>query len=626
MLQQLRDKTSSWVIKILLGLLVISFAVWGINDIFLGERDPAVITIGDVKLPRSQVNDEIREEMNRLQPLFGGRLDRAEADRMGITGQVVENIVNRTAVSLGARDLGVIIPDALVAQRITSDETFFNNRGKFDRAIFMQVLSRSGMNEAYYVANLKRDLAAAEINRAISSAVPVPDAMIEPLVGFRAERRIAKSVLMPFIPVSKVKEPTAAEVEAYYKANQQRFMSPELRDVTWIHLDPKILAAEIRVSNERIKQAYTDRHDEFTTRDRRELEQVVFQSQAAAEAASVAIKAGKSLAQAAREDGKTKKPVALGWVNRRDMLPELAGPVFALKKGEDTAPVKTALGWHIVHVKGVQTGRTKPLAEVREQLKKDIAQHEASEAVFALANKLEDALAAGGTLEEAASQVNLRAGRAEAVDRRGRDRAGEAVGDLPKGAVFLRLAFDTAEGQDSALTEAEGGGFIVVHVNKVNAPAVRPLKDVNAKVVAAWKDEARDKATETHANKLADSIRAGKSIDAVARAEKLKVKTSKPFTRLTHDAESGLPAALMQKLFTLKTGEVAVSESTGGFTVAVLSEVRVPDSKERKETADALNEEIRQALGGDLFQQFIGAMRAEYRAEVRTNLLQQDRQ
>ncbi len=626
MLQELRNQTSSWVIKILLGMLVISFAVWGINDIFLGDRDPAIITIGDVKLPRSQVNDEIREEMNRLQPLFGGRLDRAEADRMGITGQVVENIVNRTAVSLGARDLGVLIPDALVAQRITSDETFFNNRGKFDRAIFMQVLSRSGMNEAYYVANLKRDLAASEINRAISSAVPVPSAMVEPLVAFRSERRIAKSFLVPFVTAAKIAEPSNAEVESYYKANSQRFMSPELRDVTWIHLDPTILAAEIRVGDEKIKQAYEERHDEFTTRDRRELEQVVFASQAAAEAASVAIKAGKSLAESAKEDGKVKKPVALGWVDRREMLPELAAPVFALKKGAHSAPIKTALGWHIVRIKDVQTGRTKPLAEVREQLKKDIAQHEAGEAVFALANKLEDALAAGGTLEEAARQIILRAGRVAAVDRRGRDGTGEAVSGLPKGSVFLRLAFDTADGQDSALTESEGGGFIVAHVNKVMAPAVRPLKDIRAKVIAAWKDNARDKATETRAKKLADSIRAGKSIDAIARAEKLKVKTSKPFTRLTHDAESGLPAALMQKLFTLKTGEVAVSESTGGVTVAALTEIRAPDSKERKETTDALGEEIRQALGGDLFQQFIGAMRTNYPAKVRADLLQQNRQ
>ena len=173
MLQALRNQASSWVIKILLGFLILSFAIWGINDVFLGERDPVVAKVGSVKMTRSQVNDEIREEVNRLQPLFGGRLNRAEADRMGITGQVLENIVNRAAVSQGANDLGIAISDQLVARRIQSDATFFNSRGEFDRSIFAQVLSRAGMNEAYYVASLKRDMASSEINRALASTVTV---------------------------------------------------------------------------------------------------------------------------------------------------------------------------------------------------------------------------------------------------------------------------------------------------------------------------------------------------------------------------------------------------------------------------------------------------------------------
>ena len=163
MLQTLRNQASSWVIKILLGFLILSFAAWGIGDIFLGDRDPAVAKVGGIKLTRSQVNDEIREEMNRLQPMFGGHLDRAEADRMGITNQVLQNMINRTAVSLGAGDLGITVSDQQVARRIQSDETFFNSKGKFDRAIFQQVLSRAGMSEGYYVASLKRDLAGAEI-------------------------------------------------------------------------------------------------------------------------------------------------------------------------------------------------------------------------------------------------------------------------------------------------------------------------------------------------------------------------------------------------------------------------------------------------------------------------------
>ncbi len=625
MLQALREQASSWVIKILLGLLVVSFAIWGINDVFLGERDPTVVQVGSLKLSRSQVNDEIREEMNRLQPLFGGRLDRAEADRMGITGQVMENIVNRAAINLGASDLGIAMSDRLVANRIQSDATFFNSRGQFDRAIFAQVLSRAGMTEGYYVTNLKRDLAAAEINRAIAGAVPVPTLIVDPLVAFRSERRVARALVVPLAPESAVKEPTAAEVESYYKANTQRFMAPQLRDVTWLELDPNALAGEIAVAEDRLKKTYEERKDEFATRDRREAEQVVFRTEAAARQAAGLIASGKSLADAAKTVDAGLKPVPLGWIERRDALPELADRIFELKKGETSQPLKSGLGWHIVHIRNAEQGRQRTYQEVRDQLRKELATREAQDSIFALTNRIEDSLASGAVIEETARQLNLKSRRAQTLDARGRDAAGEPVDGLPRSDNFLRVAFETADGQDSALTETQAGGFFILHVNKVTPPAVRPLDAVRAEVIKARKAEARARATEARARAIVEKIKAGQKIDALAKAEKLALKTTPPFSRLTHDAESGLPASLMEQLFSLKAGGVATGQGDNGYTVAVLSEIRAPSAKEKSEATSAMREEIRQGIAGDLFQQFVGSLRARYSVTIRNDQLQERR-
>lgn len=620
MLQALRNQASSWVIKILLGFLILSFAIWGINDVFLGERDPVVAKVGSVKMTRSQVNDEIREEVNRLQPLFGGRLNRAEADRMGITGQVLENIVNRAAVSQGANDLGIAISDQLVARRIQSDATFFNSRGEFDRSIFAQVLSRAGMNEAYYVASLKRDMASSEINRALASTVTVPSTLIDPLMRFRSERRVAKAVLVPTSTSTKMADPTDAEIEAYYKKNTARFMAPQLRDLTWIDLNPTVMVDEIRIADDRLKQAYAERRDEFSSPDRRNLDQVVFRTEAAAQLAAKAIAAGKSLADAAKAADKNLKPVPLGWVVRRDVLPEISDAVFALKKGETSKPMKSSLGWHIFSVKDAEMGRVRSFDEVKEQVRKDLASREAVDAIFAVTNKIEDALAAGTPLDEAARQLNLKARRAETLDARGRNAAGQPVENLPKG-DFLRTAFETQDGQDSGLTESQGGGFFILHVNKITPPKVRPLADVRADAAAAVKAEARAKATEARAKALIEKIKAGQKIDAIAKAEKLEIKTSPAFTRLTHDAESGLPSVLMEKLFSLKPGEAALAESANGYTVAVLTEVRAPSEKEKSDTTNALREEMRQGVAGDLFQQFVGSLRSRYDITLKPELL-----
>jgi peptidyl-prolyl cis-trans isomerase D len=349
----------------------------------------------------------------------------------------------------------------------------------------------------------------------------------------------------------------------------------------------------------------------------------VFRTESAAAEAAKQASAGKSLAEAAAVVDKNLKPVSLGWIERKDMLPELGEPVFALKKGEVSKPLKSALGWHVIAVKDAEVGRVKPFDEVKDQLRKDIATREATDAILTLTNKLEDALAAGASLDEAARQIDLRALRAEALDARGNDATGATVESLPKGGAFLRTAFETSEGQDSALTETQAGGFFILRVNKVTPPQIQPLDAVRDEVVKAARAEARAKATEVRANAILKKITSGGTIDAVAKADKLTVKTSPAFTRLTHDAESGLPASLMDQIFTLKPGEGAVAQGNDGFVVAVLVEVKEPSEKEKTETANSLRDEMRQGITGDLFQQFVASLRGRYDMTLRTGLLRE---
>ncbi len=624
MLQALREQTSSWVVKILLGLLILSFAVWGINDIFLGERDPTVAEVGDIKITRSQVNDEVRQEINRLQPLFGGRLDRGEADRIGITGQVVENMVSRALVVQGAGDLGIVISDEQVARRIMSDETFFSARGQFDRNVFVQVLARAGMSEGYYVASLKRDLAAAEIGGAIHAAARAPAAMLEPLVTYRAERRVARALRVPAPGAETVPDPSPAEIESYYQANLPRFMAPPNRDVSYVHLDPAVVAKEIQISEERIKRAYDELRDHFTVRDRRDLEQVVLKTREQAETVARAIAAGRSLEQAAEAAGDGARPVRLGWIERGDILPDLAEPVFALSKGGVTQPVRSPLGWHIVRVLDAEQGRVRPLAEVRDEIRDEIAQREAVDAIYGMINQLEDALAAGGSIEDAARQLNVRAVRVTGLDARGQLADSSRADGLAATPEFLRMAFETPVGQDSQLGETPDGGFFVVRVHSARPAEPRPLERVRAEAVAAWKADRRREASERRAAAILDRIRKGESLDAVARAEKLDAITSPAFTRLSHDAESGLPAALMDQLFTLRTGEAAMAETDDGHAVAVLTEVRAPTAQERTDTAASLQAELRDGIAGDLFEQFVSSLRGRYSVRINRNVLAAD--
>ena len=609
MLQALRERASSWVIKILLGLLVLSFAIWGINDIFLGERDPAVAEIADVKIPKSRAEEAIREEINRLRPLFGRQLDRDQSFRRGINIQVITRLVDEAAVNLGANKLGIVVSDQMANRAIRMDRTFYNGQNQFDRSIFAQALRQASVSEGRYVSNLKQGLATSQLSQAIASNIPLPRALLAPMVRFRSERRTAQSILVPLPKTDTIKTPANGEINAFYKAHPARFTAPEYRGASFIHLDPKVLANEVQIAQARIKQSYDERIEEFTTRARRKISQIVFTTEAAAKTAAANIRKRGKFSKSAKENGKTIKAIDLGWIEKKDLFSELANPVFDLSKGATSAPIKTALGWHIVKVADVQKGHIKPLSEVRKALKADLATREAIDGIFALANKLEDSLAGGATISEAASRLNVKAHNINAVDSSGLDPNGTPIAGLPKSGDFLRMVFQTQSGDDSPLSETEGGGFYILHVDKVISPAISPLEKIRKDGIAAWKSQQRAKIAEVRAKKILDALKNGKKLKALARGQKAKVTTSKPFTRLTHDAESGLPSALMVKLFTIKKGEPAMAMASNGYVVAVLSGIRNPDAKEKTETENRTRDEIQRGIATDLFDQLVSALK-----------------
>ena len=620
MLQVLREKASSWVIKILLGLLIIAFAIWGINDVFLGERDPAVAKVGSIKIARSEVDEALRNELNRLRPVLG-TIDRDTAFRMGLTNQVLTRLVNRIAVNVAAEDLGIVASDQMVNRNIRSDRRFLDKSGKFSRSLFYQTLTRANMAEGFYVSSLKQSLPSEHLNRAVSGNIPVPKALIDPLTRFRSEQRTMRTVLVPPEPLGKAQEPKKEEIDAYYKANKSQFMAPEYRDVTFVHLDPVELAKEIRVAEEKIKESYAQRIDEFTLRDRRKVAQVVFRTEAAGTAAVAAIKAGKSLAEAAKEKGKTLKVVKLGWVEQKDLFTDLAKPVFALKKGSTSGVLKSPLGWHIVTIEDSEKGRIKPLSEVREKVRAGLAAGEAQNSIFKLAERLEDSLAAGADIKAAAAKLNVKAINVPAIDRQGLGRDGKAVAKLPIGGNFLRTASEVADGETSTLMETQGGGFYILVVNKVTPPKVKPLKEVGSIAVMTWKAEQQAQGASKRAKAIVARLKKGHKLDAIAKDEKLAIKTSPAFTRLTHEAQSGVPAALAEKLFALKVGDSAMAESAKGYVVGVLASVSAGNGNEKAAVEKEVLQEIRQGLAADLSEQLVEAFRQRFTIKTYPNFL-----
>lgn len=620
MLQSLRQHASSWIVKILFAFLILSFGLWGINDIFMGERDPAVAEVASTKITFNQLNDAVRQETARLQPLFGGALDRDQVRQLGLIEQALDKLVDGAVFANATRDYGLTVDEEMIRRHILSERAFHDARGQFDRAIFRQVLMQNALTEDTYVAGLRRDLPTSQLIGAITASTPAPDILLESLHRFREEGRVADTVTVPANQSSTPPVPDDATIAEYYKAHIQRFMAPEMRSFSYVLIDPAALTGAAAVPDDRLKAEYDARINEFTVRERRDIDQAVLTDEHQVRRVAEFLDKGQSFADALKQANASAEVVKLGWVERADLLGEIAEPAFSLQAGQHSAPIKSPLGWHVLVVNRIEKGHVKPFDEVRDQLRKDITGHQAADEAHTLAIRLEDALAGGAKLEDAATQVGLKIVKLPPVDSSGLTAEGKPAPDLINDARFMRTAFDTPQGQESQLLEMPQNRFAVIYVDQITPPTARPLEQVKTDVIATWQQQERMDAARKRAEAIVERVNKGEALAAVAEAEKLELKTTPAFSRASHDSETGLPEALKAQLFDLKVGGAGAAEANDGYVVAALKEIK-PAPALPQEARDSLASQISRTISDDLLDQLAVALRGRYNIEIRRDII-----
>ena len=615
MLDAMRRGAGSWVAKILFGILILSFAVWGIGDMF---RSPGIsdnaAEVGDVAISRDELARQFRREIERMQRVMGPEFDSERAREMGLLDRTLETLIEGHLLGQKAHDIGLIASNSLVRSRIYAEPAFQNTAREFDAFAFRRALSEAGLSEAGYVAMLKAGLLRGQLTDAISSGAEVPDLMRDTIHRYRGEKRVAEYVLIPSSTAGAVPEPTQEDLAAFHAQNQALFTSPELRELTIISLDPDVAAQDMKPSEEQIKQAFEERLPSLSIPERRRVRQILFTDEAAAKQAHEALDKGRAFDEVAKETG--QPPVDLGLVTRRELAGPLADTVFRLDEGKWSEPVQTPLGWHIIVVDKIEAGRTPTLDQVRSEITREVARDEAVNQLVKTANKLEDELAGGASLESAADKLGLKATTVGPIDSRGRLRSGVPAVNLPQHPKVLEFAFRTPQGQATQLQEVRGGGYFILRVDSIAAPALRPLDEVRAQAVQAWKDKQRDELARARAEKLLERAKGGETLAKIAGELGLQARTSDPVTRFAIDPNSPMPPAVTTAMFKSREGETVMAPYEGGYAIAKVTEVRPVAQADPSAEAAQLERELTNGVANDLITQYTRALRQSYPVTV----------
>ncbi len=604
------------VTGILFSLLILSFAVWGIGDIFRGGGQARVVAkVGEVEIDQLQFSQDLSRQMNQLSQRFGTRIDAEQARNLGIVQQVLSQSISRALFDQRAAELRMIVTDDAVKARLLDDPMFKDQFGSFNRDRFIQVLRITNMSEGAYLDSLRRDMQRQQLVGAVTSAVTPPQVLAEALHAYENERRIADYILVAAPDAANIAEPSATELQAFYDSNSNSYMAPEYRGLSLVQLRPEDVVSESAVDEADIRAEFEARRAEFAVPERRSIEQIVLTDEAAARAASERIAGGVDFATLA-EELTGAAPISLGTVARGELLPELGEPAFALEPGVAGTPVRGPLSWHILRVTEIIAGREPEFDEVRANLEADIAMREAVDSMISIANQFDDELAGGAGLEEAAGGAGLRVRRIEAIDSNGLDKTGTAVADVPSLDEFMPVVRETAVGETSLLTETSDGGYFIVRVDTIEDAAPRPLAEIREEAIADWRAGEAMKQAGSRAEALLEQLLRSGNVAALAAAEGLEVKTTEAVTRFENDPDK-LPAPqLASQLFQLAVGDTTSLASDAGHIIAELKEIVPADLLAEADQVKQTKAGLGQAIQNDLLEQYLAALRQDYGVSI----------
>ncbi|HRY25463.1 MAG TPA: peptidyl-prolyl cis-trans isomerase [Geminicoccaceae bacterium] len=615
MLDAMRKRANSWFVRALLLVLIASFAVWGIGDTFFGRQDIAIaVQVGDIEVPLQEVDRAFEIDRRAFGEQFGATLDRRQAASLGILNRSLQNVIARALVDQHRRDLGIGVSDAEVAAAIRNDQRFATD-GNLDRARFDMYLRSLGLGEAQYVEQVRADIGRARVLDALTGSIAAPSVLVERLGAWRGETR-SGTLLEVASDAMTAPEPTDAELEAFLEENIDAFQAPEYRTVTLVTLTADDIVDEIEIDEARLREEYEARADFYTTPERRRVGQLLASDRETIEEARLALEEGAvfaELADSMADRGLTYGP--LGPTAREDLPPEFADAIFALGPDEVSEPVQSAFGWHLFRLIEVEPETVRSFEDARDEIRRDLALDRAIDQLPDLASALDDGIAAGESLEEAALAVGTTARRFQAIDAQGRDATGAPVEGGAPSPEILAAIFAAPLEETSLLEETPGGTFYMFRVDASEPSRPRRLDEVRDDVAALWRQEERQRLATERVEAIMADARSGRTLETIAAGlgDEVTLRRFGPIGRAADGSEAGLTPEAVEALFATDKGNLAREPvaTRNGSAILRTDAIMVPEGDQPE-----LREQLTAALRNDVLIQYEAALRRRYPVEV----------
>ncbi len=611
MLQQLRKASKSPAASVVIGILVLAFALWGVADIFRGGGDTVVADVGSSQISDSQYDLLLKNQIRALSSQTQTEITMEQARAMGLDRNVLDQAIGRAALDERTRDLGLTATRSAIEAQFTGNAAFKGAGGAFDPLLFQRALQESGYSVQGFYALTGQDIVRRQMVDAITDGMAAPPGLARLLYDFFNEKRTAEYVVVTPEEAGQVAEPSASDLEAYHKAHADQFSSPEYRAFDYVQISPEQVAGEVQVSDADVKAEYDAHKANYEKAEQRDIEQIAFPNKEAADAAAARIKTAADFATVARERGLTAEDVKLGTFSAAAMDPRLSAVAFKVTAGGVTAPAQGPFGWVILHAARVVPGENKSFDDVKDEIKASLVKTRAGAKLADVANSFEDQRGSGATIADVAMKLGLTVRHVVAADRNGMTPEG-AKAEIPAQPVFMQQVFQTESGEESDLFSTEDGASYAVKVNSITPPAIKPLEQVREQVREGFLTDARNKLLQSKVQAFADQAMKAGSLAEVGKALRRAPLTSMPLKRAQTD--DVFSSNLSTELFAATPGAVVTGPAGkgNGYVIARVAKVEHPEP----DVSGAEYAQFRQTAAQQLSETAVDSLAAAARKSV----------
>lgn len=610
---------------IFLALIAVAFAASDVTGgaSFGGVGNESVAQIGGEEIGTGEFSTTVTNAFQQFRQR-NPQLDMASFDAQGGIDGVLEEMIGSYASAEFATSIGLGASKRLVDSEIAGIQAFKGADGRFDETLFRNALAQQGLTEARVREDIRRSLLGDQLLLPATFGAKLSRQMALPYAGLILEGREGQIAFVPSAAFAPKTAPTNDQLQKFYAANAARYRIPERRILRFATFTTDRFRDQVKVSDAEIAALYKKRSAEFAATEKRDVEQLIVPTEAAAKAIAAKINGGASMAAAAKEAGLA--PIDLGLQSKQELTKNasaaVANAVFATAAGKVAAPARSPLGWHVVRVDSVSAIAGRSVEQVRNLLENEIAQEKLRQTVADFTANLEDRIADGASLADIAKDEKLELQVSPEMLANGQ--APGRPDFAPTGAyqAMLPVAFGLEEDAEPQLVEVQQGKeFAVFEVQEIKRAAPPPLASVRQRVAADWALAQGLASARKLADGIAKSSRTPAALEKAVAGASMRLPNIEQIrtNRQTIMQQQGRVPPPVALLFSMAEGTTKVLEGPNrtGWFIVHLSKINRGDASKVPELMAATQQQLGQVMADEYGRQLLAALKVE--ANVKRN-------